>query len=261
MNVTKVQQIRSWLSRGLKGCLFVVLAQVVALAADEHAHNHSTPSQQAEKTEKAEITGDPYTLAECVVSGQKLGAMGEPVIHNYKGREIRFCSKEHIKVFEKEPEKYIEKIDAAMIKDQLPFYPLETCVVTGNKLDGSMGEPVNVIDHNRLLRFCCNMCVAEFEKKREEFLSKLDAAVVAKQKDHYSLKRCVVSGDALGGSMGAIVDVVVANRLVRLCCPDCKTALSQDPLQFLSKIDQAATSSEGKNTFQPKPHKRGGHTN
>ena len=58
----------------------------------------------------------PYTLKTCVVSGDKLGEMGDPFVYAYKGREIKFCCKGCLKDFNKEPAKYIKKIEEAEAK-------------------------------------------------------------------------------------------------------------------------------------------------
>lgn len=56
----------------------------------------------------------PYTLDYCVVSGEKLGgSMGKPHTITYKGREIKFCCPGCEKVFKKDPDKYIKKIEEA----------------------------------------------------------------------------------------------------------------------------------------------------
>ena len=64
------------------------------------------------KTEKLK----PYTLKTCVVSGDKLGEMGDPFVYAYKGREIKFCCKGCLKDFNKDPAKYIKMIDEAEAK-------------------------------------------------------------------------------------------------------------------------------------------------
>ena len=58
----------------------------------------------------------PYTLKTCVVSGDKLGEMGDPFVYEYQGREIKFCCKGCLKDFNKEPAKYIKKIEEAEAK-------------------------------------------------------------------------------------------------------------------------------------------------
>ncbi len=58
----------------------------------------------------------PYTLKNCIVSGDKLGEMGDPFVYKYKDREIKFCCKGCLKDFNKEPAKYIKKIEEAEAK-------------------------------------------------------------------------------------------------------------------------------------------------
>lgn len=53
----------------------------------------------------------PYPLKTCLVSGEKLGAMGDPFVYQYKGREIKFCCKGCLKDFNKNPEKYLKKLE------------------------------------------------------------------------------------------------------------------------------------------------------
>jgi len=74
-------------------------APLAALAAD---------SKDAKNPEKAK----PYTLKTCPVSGEKLGGdMGDPYVFTYQGREIKLCCKDCKKDFDKNPKKYIKKIE------------------------------------------------------------------------------------------------------------------------------------------------------
>lgn len=114
-----------------------------------------------------------YPLTTCVVSGEELGSRGEPVDKVYKNRLVRFCCAGCPAAFEKEPGKHLKKLDAAVVEKQKEGYPLETCVVTGQKL-GSMGDPLEYVAGNRLVRFCCQGCVKSFEKEPQKYLSKLD---------------------------------------------------------------------------------------
>ena len=66
----------------------------------------------ADKKEKLK----PYTLETCVVSGDKLGEMGKPFEYEYKGREIKFCCKNCVKDFQKDPAKYVKKIEEGEAK-------------------------------------------------------------------------------------------------------------------------------------------------
>jgi hypothetical protein len=80
--------------------------------------------------------------------------------------------------------------------------------------------------------------VPVLQKTPATYAAKLDAAVIAAQKASYALDVCPISGKKLG-SMGEPKDVVVANRLVRLCCGGCTKKLADDPRAALAKIDAA----------------------
>lgn len=184
--------------------------------------------------------GDPYPLSTCPVSGEKLGGMGDPVIYNYNGREIRFCCHNCVKKFEANPDKYIKQIDADIVKQQKPYYPLDTCVVTGEKL----GEDEPVVDfvyNNRLFELCCNDCPKKLVKDPAKYFKELDAAVVDAQLADYPLTTCPVTGEKLGG-MGDPVDFVFADRLVRFCCSGCIKKFKADPLKYMAEVDAAENS-------------------
>ena len=102
----------------------------------------------------------------------------------------------------------------------------------------AMGPPVDHVHNNRLVRFCCKMCRRNFKKDPAKFIATLDAAVIEQQRKTYALETCVVSGSKLG-SMGDPVEVVIANRLVRLCCGGCKGRLRGDPSKYLEMVDAA----------------------
>lgn len=53
----------------------------------------------------------PYPLTTCMVSGEALGGMGEPVVQVYQGQEIKFCCRGCVKSFNKDPAKYMAEMD------------------------------------------------------------------------------------------------------------------------------------------------------
>ena len=59
-----------------------------------------------------------YPLTTCVVSGEKLGEMGKPYTFTHDGREVQLCCKNCLKDFNKEPAKYIKKIEEAEAKEK-----------------------------------------------------------------------------------------------------------------------------------------------
>lgn len=67
-------------------------------------------------TETAADTTDSYPLDTCVVSGEKLGEMGEPYVHVHEGTTVKFCCKACLKDFNEDPAKYIAMIKGAEAK-------------------------------------------------------------------------------------------------------------------------------------------------
>jgi hypothetical protein len=62
-------------------------------------------------------------------------------------------------------------------------YPTPSCVVTGEHLEaGKIVEYVHQQEGkpDRLVRLCCNKCVARFKANPAKYLAKLDAAAAAK---------------------------------------------------------------------------------
>jgi hypothetical protein len=63
--------------------------------------------------DKAAVKVKPYPLKTCIVSGEKLGEMGAPVVITNDNREIKLCCKNCLSDFKKDPAKYIKKLEEA----------------------------------------------------------------------------------------------------------------------------------------------------
>ena len=75
--------------------LIAICAQLGLMAADK----------PAEKPK-------PYPLKLCVVSDEKFGGdMGDPYVFTYQGREVKLCCKGCLGDFNKEPAKYVKKME------------------------------------------------------------------------------------------------------------------------------------------------------
>lgn len=128
--------------------------------------------------------------------------------------------------------------EAEVVKKQLPSYPLDVCPVSNEKL-GSMGDPVDFVIGDRLVRLCCGSCKKGVEAKKDEILAKIDAAVIAEQKPLWpaALTICPVSGDAY--EEAEAVDFVYGTRYVKLCCSGCEKAVGKRAEGLFAKIDAA----------------------
>ena len=177
-----------------------------------------------------------YPLGICPISGRALSAGDESVAVEHGGRQVRFCSEGCRGAFEADPEKYLKEIDAKIVEQQKPYYPLDTCPISGGQL-GAMGGPIDYVHMNRLVRFCCEGCINSFLKDADKHLAELDKAVIEKQKADYPLTVCPVMGSQLKPEKA--VDYVFGNRLVRFCCASCIKDLEKEPAKYLSMLDQA----------------------
>lgn len=55
-------------------------------------------------------------------------------------------------------------------------YPLKTCIVSGEKFGGDMGEPVTITHEGRTIKFCCDGCIKKFKADPAKYLKVLDEA-------------------------------------------------------------------------------------
>ncbi|HED53066.1 MAG TPA: TRASH domain-containing protein [Phycisphaerales bacterium] len=216
--------------------------EFVALAV---AHREpGTEHNKMGKDSGADVAGGqaaaPYLLTTCPISGETFGAMGDPFVKVYEGREVRFCCDGCAPDFEKNLDMSLAKMDEQIIKNQLPMYPLTMCVVSGEEFEGSedMGEPINFVYGNRLVRFCCKMCRSDFKDDPAAYLAKLDEAVIAQQSEDYPLKTCPISGNEIKGEAKEI-SKVYGNRLVKFCCAGCVEDFEEDPTATMMKLDAA----------------------
>ena len=76
----------------------------------------TAPLSSLAADQKTDKKPKPYTLKTCIVSGEKLGEMGKPAVYEHEGREIKFCCKDCIKDFKKDPAKFVKKIEEAEAK-------------------------------------------------------------------------------------------------------------------------------------------------
>lgn len=88
--------------------IILIPLTAIAFAAVSCNKQESSPVASA-----AESSAKPYPLDTCLVSGEKLGSMGDPVIINHEGQEIKFCCDSCVPKFKKDPAKYLSKLDHA----------------------------------------------------------------------------------------------------------------------------------------------------
>ena len=55
-------------------------------------------------------------------------------------------------------------------------YPLETCIVSGEKLGGDMGKPYVFVEKGQEVKLCCKSCLKDFQKDPAKYLKKIAEA-------------------------------------------------------------------------------------
>lgn len=84
-----------------------IIASAIAFSLASCGEKTSTesPSNQATAAE--------YPLTTCVVSGEKLGSMGEPVVVEHNGTKVKLCCDQCIDKFNSDPAKYAKMVTDA----------------------------------------------------------------------------------------------------------------------------------------------------
>ena len=95
----------------LVGCGMLVCGGMLAGCGggDRASQKTETPAPAAAKSPTAAA----YPIDWCVVSGEQLGSMGDPVTKTYNGRTVKFCCPDCVKSFEATPARYIARLDSA----------------------------------------------------------------------------------------------------------------------------------------------------
>ena len=78
-------------------------------------HHHGTTDHDGEG-HSADLAAQKaaYPLKTCVVGGEVLGSMGDPVEYVHEGRLVQFCCEGCIDDFKKDTAQYLAKLDAAL---------------------------------------------------------------------------------------------------------------------------------------------------
>jgi len=100
--------------------LLVSAGLTPAFADHDHAHADKAAPAAPDAAWLAKAKAE-YPLKACVVSNEEIGGMGEGIDFVYQqesqpDRLVRFCCKDCVNDFKKEPAKYLKLIDEAAAK-------------------------------------------------------------------------------------------------------------------------------------------------
>jgi len=209
-------------------CLTCGLASAVVLAEDGASEGKQEVEPSKRLSYRDTLTVDPL--------GAPLAEVDKPIALEHQQRQLLFASEDNLAAFKTAPDKYQPKLKKRIIEQQRKTYPLTTCIVSGEDLD-SMGEPIELVHGNRLVRLCCNMCRADFADDPEKYLAKINEAVIQQQAPTYPTHMCIITNQELD-IMGGPFEEVVGTRLIRTCCVMCNNMLHANPARYLVMLDE-----------------------
>jgi hypothetical protein len=83
---------------------------VVSLAFISCKEGATEANQQSDSANSESSAAKPYPLDTCLVSGKKLGSMGDPYVIVHEEQEIKFCCDACEPTFKKDPAKFLAKL-------------------------------------------------------------------------------------------------------------------------------------------------------
>ena len=175
------------------------------------------------------------SLGLCPKNGRDVASMGKSTRRVINGVDVTFCCPPCIKTYKAQYDSYRDKIAPKIITLQKPYYPTDLCIVTGKKLGD---DAVDHVHGNRLIRLADAEAVAAFAKDPATHEERLDFIIADTERDDYPLDTCVVAGSAFAEGKKPH-EVIVGNRLVKVCCGGCTGKIRQEPYVIVKKINDA----------------------
>lgn len=117
-----------------------------------------------------------YPLNECLVSKESFETEVEnPISFVVNNRLVRVCCNHCVEEVSSYPQEYLPVLEAAYAAAQRDDYPMTTCAVSGEEL-GSMGDPIEVVAGQTLVKLCCKGCVKRVHTDPMKFVAMVQAA-------------------------------------------------------------------------------------
>jgi len=217
-------------------CSVIGVAACIGLGCAGHDKPGESDSPAPQAADAQAPTGDGYYLPACARCDRLLGSRGDVIDAVADRRRVRFCCADCRNEFFRDTAAGLAGLDRRLIEDQASWYPTDTSIVSGRPLGAT---PVNVIWGNRLVRVTDASEAAAFRADPQPYIEQLDRLVIARQAPLYVIRKCPVQGTRLDDEVEASLTAVVAGRMIRVCCMDCRQRVLQQPGHYLPLIDFA----------------------
>jgi len=217
-----------------------VTASVMVAAAvyAESGHNHNSHKEHSHSETKGSAHKDaaPAPLsgsaqATCPVMG---GKIDRNHFAEHNGQRVYFCCPMCKDKFNKDPEKYISKLEQAGVT----LEKTQTlCPVTGDKIDKK-----HYIDYQgQRVYFCRPDCKSKFSKDPQKYMKKIADSKVVLQSVQ---KNCPVTGKPVNRNNFADYK----GRRIYFCSPDCVKSFHKEPEKYPDKLSSQQAAPAKKDT-------------
>ena len=92
---------------------FIAGGLLLGCGGESHDHHDHGPGEHGTSTK-----GDDYPLKTCLVSDEDLESMGGAFVHKHEGVTVKFCCEGCVGDFQKDPKKFLAKLEAAKKGEQ-----------------------------------------------------------------------------------------------------------------------------------------------
>ena len=155
--------------------MFTIIAMTAVVGYSKDMNHLTTPPASKDIGEKTELI--PQTT--CPVMG---GKIDKSQYVDYQGKRIYVCCPGCKATIEKDPEKYVKKLESMGQSVEIlksaktgqtstpKLVPQKTCPIMGNPIDKNI-----FVDYKgQRVYFCCTMCLPKFKQDPEKYLKKLN---------------------------------------------------------------------------------------
>ncbi|MEY3548043.1 MAG: hypothetical protein RLZZ552_410 [Verrucomicrobiota bacterium] len=191
-----------------------------------------------------ENSAKPYPLDKCIVSGEKLGVEGKPVVFLHDGQEIKLCCQDCRKDFDANPSKFLSKLPKAEPKKAGMDHKM-ICACCAGDAKAADGKAAGHDHSSAAKQDDKKKSKGHSSEAKEPKPQDHDHAAAAKPADEkkadgpakpYPLKTCIVSDNDLD-SMGEQASFVYQGQTIKVCCKPCIAKFEKNPAKYLKKLE------------------------
>ncbi len=183
------------------------------------------------------------------------GKIDSTAYTDIRGKRVYHCCPMCSKKMKADPDKYFKKAAEegilfetipTVVTEEIPkeFKQQTLCPVMGGKIDSTVYTDIQ----GQRVYHCCPMCSKKLKADPDQYFKKAAEEGILFENIQTV---CPISGEAIDQSVSSYYE----GRQIFFCCKNCRGTFAQDPVSYLSKMDQPA---DEKAAGKDEEHK-GGH--